>query len=93
MAKLKCYDRKRHEGHNLRRRIEHACSDHDSASRRRNDPATSRACGDATPSNFEPLPTGPKPVTNLERLPDGTANRSVLVGDTNPILRPGQPRQ
>jgi hypothetical protein len=40
--------------------------------------------------NFEPLPTGPKPVTNLERLPDGTADRSVLVGDyTNLILRPG----
>ena len=40
--------------------------------------------------NFEPLPTGPKPVTNLERLPDGTANRTVLVGDhTNPLLRPG----
>jgi hypothetical protein len=39
--------------------------------------------------NFEPLPAGPKPVTNLERLPDGTANRTVLVGDyTNPILRP-----
>ena len=43
--------------------------------------------------NFEPLPAGPKPVTNLERLPDGTANRTVLVGDyTNPILRPGATR-
>jgi hypothetical protein len=32
----------------------------------------------------------PKPLTNLERLPDGTANRTVIVGDyTNPILRPG----
>jgi len=40
--------------------------------------------------NFEPLPAGPKPPTNLERLPDGTANRTIMVGDyTNPILRPG----
>jgi hypothetical protein len=40
--------------------------------------------------NFEALPTGPKPVTNFERLPDGTASRTVQVGDyTNPILRPG----
>src|SRR6266567_1142259 len=40
--------------------------------------------------NFEPLPTGPKPVTNLERLLDGTANRTLQVGDyTNPILKPG----
>ena len=40
--------------------------------------------------NFEPLPAGPKPVTNRERLPDGTANRTVQAGDyTNPILRPG----
>jgi hypothetical protein len=40
--------------------------------------------------NFEPLPAGPKPLTNLERLPDGTANRTVMVGDyTNPILKPG----
>ena len=39
--------------------------------------------------NFEPLPSGPKPLTNLERLSDGTANRTVIVGDyTNPILRP-----
>ena len=39
--------------------------------------------------NFEPLPSGPKPPTNLERLPDGTANRTVIVGDyNNPILRP-----
>jgi hypothetical protein len=40
--------------------------------------------------NFEPLPTGPKPLKNLERLPDGTANRTLMVGDyTNPILKPG----
>jgi len=40
--------------------------------------------------NFEPLPAGPKPVTNIERLPDGTANRTIQAGDyTNPILRPG----
>jgi hypothetical protein len=40
--------------------------------------------------NFEPLLTGPKPVTNRERLTDGTANRTVQAGDyTNPILRPG----
>src|SRR5258706_2291575 len=40
--------------------------------------------------NFEPLPAGPKPLTNLERLPDGTANRTLMVGDyLNPILKPG----
>jgi len=39
--------------------------------------------------NFEPLSSGPKPLRNLERLPDGTANRTLMVGDyTNPILRP-----
>jgi hypothetical protein len=40
--------------------------------------------------NFEPLPRGLKPVMNMERLPDGNANRSVLAGDyTSPILKPG----
>ena len=39
--------------------------------------------------NFEPLPTGPQPVTNLSRMPDGTSNIGQLVGDyRNPILRP-----
>src|SRR5512146_305878 len=39
--------------------------------------------------NFEPMPTGLRPVTNLERLPDGTGNPSRLVGDfANPILKP-----
>lgn len=43
--------------------------------------------------NFEPLPGGPKPVQNMERLPDGTANRTLQVGDyRNPILRPGAAR-
>src|SRR6266849_438243 len=40
--------------------------------------------------NFEPLPTGPKPVTNIERLSDGTANRPPRAGEyTTHILRPG----
>ena len=45
--------------------------------------------------NFEPLPAGPKPVTNIERLPDGTANRTIQAGDyTNPIeARCGQDHQ
>jgi hypothetical protein len=39
--------------------------------------------------NFEPLPSGPKPLVNLARLPDGTANRTLMVGDyLNPILKP-----
>jgi hypothetical protein len=39
--------------------------------------------------NFEPLPNGPQPVTNLSRMPDGTSNIGQLVGDFhNPILRP-----
>jgi hypothetical protein len=37
--------------------------------------------------NFEPMPSGPKPLTNLSRRPDGTANAGRLVGDyNNPIL-------
>jgi hypothetical protein len=39
--------------------------------------------------NFEAMPTGPKPVTNLRRLKDGTGDPSTLVGDyNNPILKP-----
>src|SRR6202162_2611283 len=39
--------------------------------------------------NFEPMPSGPQPLTNLTRRPDGTANAGQLVGDYhNPILTP-----
>jgi len=39
--------------------------------------------------NFEPLPSGPQPLRNLSRRPDGTANAGQLVGDyLNPILTP-----
>jgi hypothetical protein len=39
--------------------------------------------------NFEPMPSGPRPVTNLERHADGSENPSTLVGDyDNPILKP-----
>ena len=39
--------------------------------------------------NFEPLPSGPKPLVNLKRLPDGTGDAGQLVGDyRNPILKP-----
>jgi hypothetical protein len=39
--------------------------------------------------NFEPLATGPQPVMNLSRMPDGTSNIGQLVGDyRNPILKP-----
>jgi len=39
--------------------------------------------------NFEPLPSGPQPVMNLSRMPDGTSNIGQLVGDyRNPILKP-----
>jgi hypothetical protein len=38
---------------------------------------------------YEPLPSGPQPVTNLKRRPDGTSNGAQLVGDyNNPILKP-----
>src|SRR5467141_4698114 len=39
--------------------------------------------------NFEGMPSGPQPLRNLSRRPDGTANAGQLVGDyTNPILTP-----
>jgi len=39
--------------------------------------------------NFEGMPTGPQPLRNLSRRPDGTANAGQLVGDYhNPILTP-----
>ena len=39
--------------------------------------------------NFEPMPSGPQPLRNLMRLPNGTSNAGRLVGDyNNPILRP-----
>jgi len=39
--------------------------------------------------NFEPLPGGPQPVTNLRRLPSGIGDPNALVGDyNNPILKP-----
>ena len=39
--------------------------------------------------NFEPMPSGPQPIKNLSRRPNGVANGSELVGDyRNPILTP-----
>src|SRR5437588_11073061 len=39
--------------------------------------------------NFEGLPSGPQPLRNLSRRPDGTAEAGRLVGDyNNPILTP-----
>jgi hypothetical protein len=39
--------------------------------------------------NFEPMPSGPQPLRNLSRRPNGTANGGQLVGDYhNPILTP-----
>ena len=39
--------------------------------------------------NFEPMPSGPQPLRNLMRRPDGTGNAGQLVGDYhNPILKP-----
>jgi hypothetical protein len=39
--------------------------------------------------NFEGMPSGPQPLKNLSRRPDGTANAGQLVGDyRNPILTP-----
>jgi hypothetical protein len=40
-------------------------------------------------TGFEPPPSGPGPVRNKSRLPNGVANFQLLVGDyTNPILKP-----
>jgi hypothetical protein len=40
-------------------------------------------------TGFEPPPSGPGPVLNKSRLPNGVANFQMLVGDyTNPILKP-----
>jgi hypothetical protein len=40
-------------------------------------------------TGFEPPRSGPGPVTNKSRLPNGVANFQQLVGDyTNPILKP-----
>jgi hypothetical protein len=39
--------------------------------------------------NFEGMPSGPQPLRNLSRRPDGKANAGRLVGDyNNPILTP-----
>src|ERR1700704_3220896 len=39
--------------------------------------------------NFEGMPSGPQPLRNLSRRPDGTAEAGRLVGDyNNPILTP-----
>jgi len=39
--------------------------------------------------NFEGMPSGPQPLRNLSRLPNGKANAGRLVGDyRNPILTP-----
>src|SRR5438445_5123829 len=39
--------------------------------------------------NFEPMPSGPQPLRNLSRLPNGAGNAEQLVGDYhNPILKP-----
>jgi hypothetical protein len=39
--------------------------------------------------NFAPMPSGPQPLRNLRRRPDGTGNAGQLVGDYhNPILTP-----
>jgi len=40
-------------------------------------------------AGFDPPLTGPGPVTNIERLPDGRANDRLRIGDhMNPILQP-----
>ena len=39
--------------------------------------------------NFEPMPSGPQPLRNTSRRPDGTGDAGRLVGDyNNPILKP-----
>ena len=41
-------------------------------------------------TGFEPPASGPGPVLNRSRRPDGVANFQQLIGDyTNPILKPG----
>jgi hypothetical protein len=40
-------------------------------------------------AGFDPPLSGPGPVTNIERLPNGRANDRLRIGDhTNPILQP-----
>lgn len=42
-----------------------------------------------TAFGYEPLPSGPQPVTNLKKRRDGTSDGTQLVGDfNNPILKP-----
>lgn len=42
-----------------------------------------------TTYNFEAMPSGPQPVKNLSRHPNGVADGSKLVGDyNNPVLTP-----
>jgi hypothetical protein len=42
-----------------------------------------------TAFGYEPLPSGPQPVTNLKKRRDGTSDGTQLVGDyDNPILKP-----
>ena len=39
--------------------------------------------------DFEPLPSGQRPVINIKRLPSGLGDPNALVGDpANPILKP-----
>jgi hypothetical protein len=39
--------------------------------------------------DFDGMPSGPQPLSNLNRLPNGTANDRQLIGDyRNPILTP-----
>src|SRR5215471_11492799 len=39
--------------------------------------------------DFEPRPSGPLPVTNIRRFPNGSIDQRVSVGDyNNPILKP-----
>lgn len=39
--------------------------------------------------DLEPMASGPQPLTNIKRRPDGTGNFQQLVGDySNPILKP-----
>ena len=39
--------------------------------------------------DIEPAAAGPRPMTNLRRMPDGTQDNDALVGDyRNPVLKP-----